>query len=350
MTRDQFISLFFIALLIVVIYQVCLIFSPFFRAIFWSGILAFAFYPLYERVRESLKPRETFAAFLMTLVIFLAVVPPVIFLLINLAAQAVELYQTAADYVREGRLERLIDQIRSVGFVQRIESQVLQWEPLKQSLSDWLLRTTRSIGDFAAAQAGTVTKNLFLIGLNTFLMTFLLFVFLHDGEKIYQFIYDIAPLEEKNKRSIFRQVNETFSAVIRGQLLTSFTQAVVAGIAFWLLGLPLPIFFAALTFFVALIPVVGASAVWLPLVVYLVTADQPVKAVILFFFGTLVISLIDNLMKPALIGEKTKLPYFLLFFGILGGLKLYGLMGIFIAPVILSLFFALIKIYQEKYL
>ncbi len=350
MTRDQFISLFFIALLAVVVYQVCLIFLPFSRAIFWSAILAFGFYPLYEKLRKALKPRETLAALLMTVGIFLIVVPPVALILVNLAAQAIELYQSAADYVRQGKLENLIDHIRSLGFVQRIEVQVLQWEPLKESISDWLLRTTRSIGNFATAQAGTVTKNIFLIALNTLLMTFLLFVFLKDGEKIYRFIYEIAPLEEKNKRLIFKQVNETFSAVIRGQLLTSLTQATVSGIIFWILGVPIPIFFATLTFFVALIPVVGASAVWVPVVVLLVINNQYVQAGILFVFGTLVISLIDNIMKPILIGEKTRLPYFLLFFGILGGLKLYGLMGIFVAPVILSLFFALIKIYQEKFL
>ena len=350
MTRDQFISLFFIALLLLVIHQICLIFSPFFRAIFWSGILAFGFYPLYGRLRKALEPRETLAALLMTFVIFLVVVPPVSLLAVNLATQAVELYQTVAQYVREGRLEKLIDQIRSLGLVQKIEVHVFQWEPLKQNASEWLLRTTRLIGNFTAAQAATVTKNVLLIALNTLFMTFLLFVFLKDGGKIYQFFYEIAPMEEKNKRSIFRQVNETFAAVIRGQLLTSLTQAIVAGLLFWILGLPAPLLFATLTFFVALIPVVGASAVWLPLVIFLVTTDHYAKATILFILGTFVISLIDNVMKPALIGEKTKLPYFLLFFGILGGLKLYGLMGIFIAPVLLSLFFALTKIYQEKFL
>ena len=181
-------------------------------------------------------------------------------------------------------------------------------------------------------------------------MTFLLFIFLKDGEKIYRFIYEIAPLERKNKQPLFGQINDTFSAVIRGQLLTSLTQALVAGVIFWFLGLPLPVLFAAVTFITSMIPVVGASAVWLPLVVYLLTLGQQGRALVLFVFGVLVISLIDNLMKPALIGEKTRLPYFLLFFGILGGIKLYGLMGIFIAPVILSLFFALVKIYQEKYL
>jgi len=350
MTREQFISLFFIALLIVVIHQICLIFSPFFRAIFWSGILAFGFYPLYGRLRRALKPRETLAAFLMTLGIFLLVVPPVILLAINLTGQAVDLYQGASAYIREGRLEQLVEQIRSIALVQRIEVSLFQWEPLKQNVADWLLNSTRAIGNFAAAQAGTVTKNILLVALNTVLMTVLLFIFLKDGEKIYQFLYDIAPFEEKNKKSLFKQVNETFAAVIRGQLLTSLTQAVVAGFVFWILGLPVPILFAALTFLIALIPVLGASGVWFPLVIYLVTLQQYGKAIVLFFFGTLVISLIDNLMKPALIGEKTKLPYFLLFFGILGGLKLYGLMGIFIAPVILSLFFALTKIYQEKFL
>ena len=350
MTLDQFISLFFIALLIVVVHQVFLIFSPFFRAIFWSGILAYAFFPIYVKFREAMKPRETLAALVMTLLIFLVVVPPVVLLLANLIKEAVELYQLATVYVREGNLEKLIDQVRSFGIVQKIEVQVLQWEPLKQSVTDWLLRTTRSIGNFAAFQATNVTKNFFLIALNTIFMTFLLFIFLKDGEKIYQFFYEVAPLEEKNKRSIFRQINDTFAAVIRGQLLTSLTQAVVAGIAFWILGVPAPLFFAAMSFLVALIPVVGASGIWLPLVLFLVISEQYTKAVILFVFGTLVISLIDNLMKPAIIGEKTKLPYFLLFFGILGGLKLYGLMGIFVAPVILSLFFALIKIYQEKFL
>lgn len=350
MTRDQFISLFFLALLILVVHQLCLIFSPFFRAIFWSAILAFGFYPLYERLKRTLKPHETLAAALMTLGIFLVVIPPVVFLGARLAGQAVELYQSAVAYIRQGELEKLIDEIRSISFIQNIEARVLEWEPLKQNIADWILNSTRAVGNFAAAQTGTITKNLLLLALNTLMMTFLLFVFLKDGEEIYRFFYDIAPLEERNKKSIFNLVNETFSAVIRGQLLTSLTQAIVAGLIFWALGLPLPILFAAITFLAALIPVVGASAVWLPLVIYLMTLEHYGKAVFLFFFGAGVISLIDNVMKPALIGEKTKLPYFLLFFGILGGIKLYGLMGIFIAPVILSLFFALTKIYQEKYL
>ena len=350
MTREQFISFFFIALLSVVVYQVCLIFQPFLRAIFWSGILAFGFYPLYERLREALKPRQTLAAILMTAGIFLVVIPPVIFLMINLIHQAIELYQSASSFVRQGELEKLIDQIRSLAAVRKIENGLFQWEPVKETVSSWLLTTTRWIGNLAAIQARVITKNIFFLVLNAMLMTFLWFVFLKDGEIIYRSIYDIAPLEAKSKKAIFNQLNETFAAVIRGQLLTSLVQATLAGFIFGVLGLPAPILFSVVTFLVTMIPVIGAFSVWLPFVIYLITLHLYGKAVILFLFGTFVISLVDNLLKPALIGEKTKLPYFLLFFGILGGLKVYGLMGIFVAPVILSLFFALTKIYQEKYL
>ena len=156
-------------------------------------------------------------------------------------------------------------------------------------------------------------------------------------------------MQEKNKKPVFFQINETFAAVIRGQLLTSLVQAFVAGVIFSFLALPVPLFFAVVTFITTLIPFLGAAAVWLPMTIYLIFMQSYVKAVILFLLGVFVISLIDNIIKPALIGERAKLSYFLLFFGILGGLKIFGIMGLFLAPVILSLFFALVKIYLEEY-
>ncbi len=350
MTRDQFISLFFIALLIFVVYEIFLIFGPFFHSIFWAAILAFGFYPLYDRLKKALKTHEIIAALLMTVLIFLIVIPPVVLLIINITGQAIDLYQIVSSYVQSGELEKMIDDIRAVPFIQSLEKQIGQWEPLNQNISTWMLNAARNIGNFIATQVGLLTKNLFFVILNVFLVAILLFIFLKDGGKIYQFIYDIAPLEKETKKSVFGQINETFSAVIRGQLLTSLTQAILAGNIFWILGIPASILFGMATFLAALIPVAGPSMIWLPLTIYLFIQQAYVKAVILFLFGLLVISLIDNFMKPILIGEKTKLPYFLLFFGILGGIKLYGLMGIFLAPVILSVFFALVKIYQEKYI
>lgn len=347
MTREKFISYFFIVLLVFVVYQVILIFSPFFRAIFWSAILSFSFYPIYLRLKRLI-PSETWAAILMTALIFLLVIPPVVLLIISLTNQAIELYQTTSDYIRTGGLEKLLEQIRSLHFVQSLETKIVHLGPLKENASAWLLSSAKNIGNYAAAQAGAVTRNLFLVVLNTVVMTFLIFIFLKDGEKIHDFIYQIAPLEEKHKKPIFDRIYETFAAVIRGQLLTSIVQASVAGVGFWLIGVPAPLLFASLTFIAGLIPVVGASTIWVPLAIYFFMLGQTVQAVALLIFGLFGISIIDNILKPMLIGERTKLSYFMLFFGILGGIKLYGLMGIFLAPAMLSLFFALIRIYQEK--
>ncbi len=350
MKREQFISFIFIAVLIFIVYEVVRIFSPFFTAIFWAAILAFAFYPVYARLKAALPDRNNLTAFLMTVGVFLVVVPPFIMILINMATQAIELSQWAYSFVREGRLEELIERVRAFAWFQKIESHIFQWEPLKNGMASWLLNATKNFGTFTASLMGLLTKNAFFVLLNLFFMTFLTFVFFKHGERIYNFVYEIAPFEKETKKDLFLQIHDTFVAVIRGQLLTSMIQGIVAGIIFWSLGIPLPIFFAFLTFITSLVPFLGAASVWFPLAVFLVANQFYIKALILFLCGFFIISLLDNLIKPAIIGKKAKLPYFLLFFGIMGGMKLYGLMGIFLAPVVLSLFFALIKIYRGRYL
>jgi len=349
MKREQFISFFFIGILGFIIYEVFCIFAPFFTAIFWAAILAFAFYPLYEKLRRAFPKRNNSIALLMTVMVFLVVVPPLIMILINMTTQIIEFSQWAYSYVRDGKLEQLVEQVRGLPWFQNIQTHIFASQAVKESLSSWFLAATKTLGNLAATQAGTITKNLFFVLLNVFFMSFLTFIFFKHGEKIYHFVYEIAPFEKETKKALFKQIHETFVAVIRGQLLTSVTQAAVAGILFTSLGVPIPLFFTFLIFLTSLIPILGAASVWFPIAVYLLIMQLYAKAIILFVAGFFGISLLDNIMKPAIIGEKTKLPYFLLFFGIMGGMKFYGLMGIFLAPVVLSIFFALIKIYREKY-
>lgn len=350
MTRKQLISFALIGLLVFVIYQLYLILSPFLEAILWASILCFGFYPLYERLSRKLPGRRNTSALLMTLFVFFLVFPPIALLLVNLTAEAVDLYQAASDYVRSGKLSDLMNQIHEWPWIQKIEINVLRWEPLKEKLSEFLLASSKAVANFSVAQVGKITANLIFVILNVFVTFFMIFFFFRDGRKITEFISQILPLEEANKKALLSQIDGTLSAVIRGQILTSLTQAVLAGSLFWILKIPGSILFGIATFFTSLIPVLGTWVIWVPLVIYLWVTHQVTQAVILLVFGIGVISLIDNIIKPAFIGERTKLPYFLLFFGIMGGLKVYGIKGIILAPVVLSLFFALIKIYREKFL
>lgn len=349
MKREQFISFFFIAVLAFIIYEVFCIFAPFFTAIFWAAILAFAFYPLYAKLQKKFPKKKNSIALLMTVAVFLIVVPPLVFIIINMTTQIIEFSQWAYSYVRDGKLDQLIEQVRGLPWFQNIRAHIVASQTVQDSLSSWFLGTAKTLGNLAAAQAGTFTKNIFFVLLNVFFMSFLTFVFFKHGENIYNFIYEIAPFEEETKKALFDQIHETFVAVIRGQLFTSITQAAVAGAIFTILGVPIPLLFTFLIFLTSLIPILGAASVWFPIAVYFLVMQLYGKAIILFVVGFFGISLLDNLIKPAIIGEKTKLPYVLLFFGIMGGMKFYGLTGIFLAPVVLSIFFALIKIYREKY-
>ena len=350
MTRDRLVSFFFIALLLFILYQVCLIFSVFFEPIFWAGVLAFLFYPIFKKLKTMLGGLETPSALLTLLLILLTVVPLIAVLVVHLAAEVIKLYDFLLSSLEDGRFKQWVDQVRHFAIIKKLESHAMLADFIRSNSQAWIVNTAKTLGNFTAKQLAFLTRNVALFALNLLLTLFLSFFFLKDGQKIFRFIYEITPLDEKDKKHLFKRINETFAAVLQGQLLTAIAQALTAGIIFWSLALPLPIFAAALTFLAAFLPVMGASLVWGFFVIYLIFLQQYTKALILFFLGTCVISLVDNLLKPLFIGGKTKLPYLVLFLGILGGLSLYGFVGIFLAPTLLSLFFALIELYKEKFL
>ena len=145
-------------------------------------------------------------------------------------------------------------------------------------------------------------------------------------------------MTRENKEVVFQRLAGTVSAVVRGLVVTGGVQGILAGAAFWTLGVPYPLFLGLLIAFLALIPIGGAVLVWLPSAAYLFFSGSWGKALTLFLWGALVISMVDNFLKPLLIGEKTKLPTLFLFLAILGGLVFYGFIGVFLGPVILALF------------
>lgn len=349
MTRQGLFSIFFIALLLLITSQIFFIFMPFFQPLFWAAILAFTFYPVFERLLGVMKGRRGPAAFFTTTLILLLALPFTAFVVVKLAGQALEFLQFVSEAANEGRIERWIGELRSHPWVQQIEKKALSLHGVEGLFREWISKLSEHVGTFTVHTAGSITKNILLFQAGFLLTIFLVFFFLRDGHQIIKFIYTITPLEDSEKSVIFKRIAETFAAVIRGQILTAFVQGIVAGAIFYFLGLPVPVLIGAVTFLASLVPFLGATGVWLPFVIYLFFSQQIAKAVILLLLGIFVISLVDNFLKPALIGEKTKLPYLLLFLGIMGGLFAYGFVGIFLAPVVMTLFFALIKIYQEKY-
>lgn len=144
--------------------------------------------------------------------------------------------------------------------------------------------------------------------------------------------------------------SKTVTAVVRSMFVTALVQGTLAGAGFAVAGLPVPILLALVTAINSFIPFLGAASVWFPASIWLILQEEYLKGIGLGLYGFLVISMIDNFIKPLLIGESTKIPVFLLFFTILGGLQVYGVLGIFLGPIILSLGMAFLTIYREIYL
>ena len=326
-----------------------LIFSPFFTAVSWAAILAFAFYPLHQYVMDKTRLNASVSSLLVTTVVVIIVVLPSAIVLVSLMREAIDLFNEILYQISSGKLESFILRVRDTATHEWTRQFWLTWDPLRKEISDTILQSAKGLGNFAAFQLATFTKNFLIWIVNLVLIAFLLFFFFKDGKTIYEFIYGLIPMQKKNKEVLSKKINETFAAVIRGQFVTCLVQASIAGFTYWFLVLPLPFFFAFLTFITCFIPVTGAATVWVPITIYLFTVGQTGKAVTLLIVGTLAISLSDNLLKPILIGEKTRLPLILLFFGILGGVKIYGFIGLFLGPIILSLFFVLANIYREEY-
>ena len=350
MNRKQLISIFFIVLLVYILFNVFLILSPFLQPIFWGMIIAFAFYPLYKKVLQWTNRNRNLSAALVTCLTLFAFTPLAILIVTLAAHETVRLYEWLANFIQNGGVESFFQKVRDLALVKKIEnSSMIEWGSLGEQLKTWVLNSAGILGNFILKHATLLTKNVIQAVFNFFLMFFLIFFFLRDGKQIFNFIHEITPLDEHNKHEIFAQLSETFAAVLRGQLFTGLAQATILGTVFWALQLPLPVFFAGLAFLAAMIPIFGASTVWVPFAVYLFLAQEYSRGIALLILGIFVISGIDNVLKPLLIGHKAKLPYSLLFLGILGGIQVYGMMGIFLAPSLLSLFFVLIKIYREKF-
>lgn len=350
MNKSQLLSYFFILVFAAVLFSVSRILMPFMTPIFWSAILVFAVHPIYVPWRRRFGKHESVAAITFTLLLILVLLPPVSLLLFKVVQQAIELAQTTINFVNGNGIEDLIIQLKSSDRFEKAREMALWLEPYKKQIANGLLDWGKGFGNQMAQQVGSMTTNLISVLINGFLMIMLLYEFLRHGERIIEFMFASIPLEKDDKMQIMNVINQSLSAVIRGQLMTSFAQAIITGILFTWLGLDIPFIFAAITFMASLIPIIGASAVWIPMVAFLLMTGSITKGVILLVCGVFIISMVDNVIKPWIIGEKTKLPFLLLFFGIMGGLQTFGISGIVLAPVLLTLFFSLIQIYRGRYM
>lgn len=343
------VTVFFFSVLFFLLYQLYEIFSPFLSAIAWGGILVVIFYPVHQWIVSRVTGRIALASAFSTFLVILIVILPGILFIETLASQVLEVYRST--FVSGGEsglnsLARKFDRTPFGTIWYRLKQIAVLYEMDIQSI---LRETAKSVSVFLAEQLKSALVNIFQSVMGLFVIAVSLFFFFRDGEGLYKVLRSLIPMDEGHKDIVFQKLYETISAVVRGLIVTAACQGVLGGLAYWILNVPYPTLLGFLTAVLSFIPFVGAASVWLPVAGYLLYSGLVVEGMILLAWGFLVVSSIDNFLKPILIGSRTNLPTLFLFFSILGGVQVYGVLGLVLGPVLLAILIAFLDIYRNVY-
>lgn len=352
MPREQTFRIFFVIVFVLLVYQIARILSPFYTGILGAIVLTLIFFPLHRLILHGAGPhRPNTSAAASTLLVLTLIVVPFGFFAWLLFKELMALYPVMIHIGKTVEAWKHGDELFiKAPWLQSLDLKLQEFFDLTNiNLQEVMSNIANSIVNFVAAFGKKVPGHIFLFVFNMLVMIFTMFFLFRDGENLFRKLKEILPMEQKHKDHIAEQLYLTVTAVVRGVFVVAVAQGTVAAIGFAIAGLPSPVALGFCTLFVALIPFLGAVSVWLPISIYYLLQGFIVKGIFLFVYGALVISLVDNVLRAFLIGSKAKLPILFLFFGILGGIKVYGPMGLFLGPLLIALVFAFIKIYREEY-
>jgi predicted PurR-regulated permease PerM len=349
MTRQQIFAVCFIALLLFLLYQIVIIFRPFLIPILWATIIARLGFPLNVRLTRLLRGHKAVSAGLLTLLILIIAVIPIVYLTFVLIQETGAAYIAFSEWVRTGGVNRVTQYLSQLPMIGGKAQEFVGRLVAGGNLEGSLLEGGKTVSMFLLAHAADVAKNAFEFTIAFLVMIFTLFFFFKDGERLYRGLYRLIPLAETHKEKFFSRLDQTMAAVVQGTILTAIAQAICAGAAYWVLGVPFPMVLTALSALTSLLPYGGTALVWVPVAGYLLWTGSIWKAVAMLIWGILVVGLADNFLKPLLIGHGAQLPTLFLFFSILGGLAAYGFIGLLLGPLLLAFLITAIEIYREEY-
>lgn len=314
------------------------ILKPFASAIAWAVVLAVGFSRPWHALAARFPKRRGMAAALATTAIALVVLLPAALLLGSIASQAVELATRVNARLASQNVQSFED-LRSFPKI----ATALDWVGSHAGLApDEVEAKAREFGArasaFLAAKSGALVLGIFDAVLGFAMTLFLLFFFLRDGDRIAAGALDLVPISPVARTTMRHSLGGMLEAIFRGSLLCALAQGLLGGLGWWIAGLPSPTLAGAAMAVLSLVPLGGTALVWIPGSVWLWSASRHGMAVFLFVWGAVVVAfLADNVLKPLLISGREELSTLVVFLGVFGGLATFGLLGIFIGPIVLVL-------------
>lgn len=331
-----------VLLLFVVTLAFAAILAPFLTPILWGLIIALVFAPAFRATLRWTGQRRTLAALLTLCGVVLLVVLPLTLLALALAREATGVAERlqSGEWNPGAYLHRLFDALPAWVGALLDRFGLTSFNTIMRRINASVSEGVQSVGLLAM----DVGQNTFNFLAKLFIALYLAFFMIRDGDAIAGTLREALPLPMAHKRALFRTFATVLRATVKGHLVVAVVQGALGGLAFWALGLPASLLWAVLMALLSLLPVVGSGLVWLPMALFLMATQRLWHGVALIAFGVLVIGLIDNLLRPMLVGRDTRLPDYLVMLATLGGLATFGVNGLVLGPAIAALFVAVWQI------
>lgn len=346
--QQKLVQYFFLGAFLLLLWQMLRLLAPFYIAILGSGILAVFFHPLHKALLRRLSPWPNLTATLSTSLIVLIVVLPLLLMGWICIKEAGKIYPVAQQWVSS------LQAIQSGAALP--PSLAALWLRVSGFLTSWhidpsqlLLDNVDELGSHMTALATQAIRNAIFLLFNLLILVFTLFFFLRDGPYIIRRLVELVPLAPLHKQAILRRVEDTLFAVLRGVFVVAVVQGALSGIGFALFRVPFATMLGVLSGLLSPIPFIGPVAIWLPVSIGLFLNGSHEQAAYVGIWHVLIVVLVDNFLRPLLISADAKIPLLLLFFGMLGGLRIYGFAGLLVGPVLVALLLVFVNIYRQEY-
>ncbi|HRY82767.1 MAG TPA: AI-2E family transporter [Candidatus Moranbacteria bacterium] len=337
-------------LILIVLAGICayLVFKPFLVALFLAFIISQLFRKWYEKINRKFGNRPSLASLTLCIILFFILVIPFLITGSLVANEVANLYQTVQKTDWQSQLNSLSNspalKILGIDIAKDFNLQ----NAVAQN-SSTIIPGIKNISNFAFSIIGKIYVSTSSFIFMTFVVFFSLYYLFKDGDAIIKKIMALSPLRNNEEGQLLKNFIAISKATLKGSLVIAIIQGILMALIFWVTGVESPVLWGSITIVVALIPLLGAALIWFPVGLIMLFLGNIWQALVIMIFGALVISLIDNILRPKLVGKETSLHPLLVFFSTIGGIALFGLVGILLGPVIVVLLISLLDIYQIEF-
>jgi len=323
----------------IALYLCWLMLQPFVVVLEWAAVLVIVFYPVHQRIAQRIG-RPGLSALVSCILVVVIVLLPLAFII---AALARELAGSAETLQQVGplfdpnspRTSKILHWLQERGIIQSDPQQFLI-EQARNALRALMGQTLGLLGNVLS----TIVKGFFVV--------FTMYYLFRDGDKIVHALPGVLPLKRAQSEAILARTSQVISASVYGVVTIALLQGALGGLAFWILGVPSPILWSVLLALICMIPIAGSFFVWIPVALYLGLTGHWTKALLMSLWGGLVISTVDNFLRPRLMRQHTKLHELFVFFSVLGGMRIFGILGIVLGPVVLAVTIGLLNTFKPQ--